>query len=1065
MKILDQIIDYNAKSHSGLTDDLYAMIIAHNFSINDSSIIVLTNTVFEANKVYESIKLYCDDACLFLMDDFISSVVIAESPEMQINRLETIRKINENKKTIIITNLMGYLHFIPKISFEKQSKNIKINSIIDRDEFIQLLVEYGYNRTSLVTTTGEFAVRGFIVDYYGIEEEQPIRIEFFGNNVESIRYFDGMTQMSVDHIKKVTVYPYKEIVSEEKITLVDLLNNPTVYKYNSNQIKLANEKLQKDIGQYIKSSNQSETKKYMFNYLEINEKKVVEIDTINKTNNKIFCQSLINFDSNFESLEKFVNENILNDKTIIFCLTNDYQVKIIKTKFPSAIFCQDIEKIEQRRINIINKKIGNGFIIENFIFISDQNIEKHHVSRGQYRNTIKIGKRISNYDQLVIGDYVVHRVHGIGIYNGIVTIERNNLKIDYIQILYKGKDKIYIPVEKINTIFKHSSKDGATPVINKLNSLEWTKKKISIKKKIDGISRELILLYAERAQKKKPPYQNFVEEEVFAREFVYEPTPDQIKVLIDINNDLITSTPMDRLLCGDVGYGKTEVAFRTALKAVLNGYQVAYLCPTTILSKQQYLSAVDRFKNYAINIALLNRFISKKQEEKIYRDLENGKIDIVIGTHKLLNKKIIYKNLDMLIVDEEQKFGVMHKEIIKNMKKNINVLTLSATPIPRTLKIALSGIRDLSIIDTPPVNRYPVQTYVIEENDYVIREAIYKELTRDGQVFILYNRVSNIDEVANKISNLVPEANVIFAHGRMSKVELENTMQDYIDGKYNVMVCTTIIESGIDIPNVNTLIIIDADLFGLSQLYQLRGRVGRSDRIAYAYLMYNKQKILNSLAIKRLNSIQEFTELGSGYKIAVRDLAIRGAGDILGSEQAGFIDSIGIELYMKMVNEKIQELNGNPIKEDQDDKDLIDVENHINDDYVSDEAIKIEIHQKISEIDNKEKLNIVKAEIEDRFGSIDENINIYMHQSLFENTARQLSVSQLSQTNDRIELIIPENAIVGREDKEIFKKIYQIDPNILIKRHHKRLIITLILHKLNKHHIYYLVEILNVFKE
>lgn len=1064
MKILDQIINFNKRNFSGLNEDLYSIIISENFKKNNSSVIVLTNTVFEANKVFENIKIYCDNVFLYLMDDFISSVIIAESPEMQINRLETIRKINEKKKVIVITNLMGYLHFIPKLSSEKQKKEIKKNYNLDRDELIQLLNEYGYNRTSLVTTTGEYAVRGFIIDYFGIEEEHPIRVEFNGNTIESIRYFDAMTQISIENIDKVIIYPYKEIKSEENISLVQLLNNPIVYKYNPNQIDLANKKLKNDINQYIISNNKEDYQNYMFDYNDIKESNIVEIDTINKTDNKISCYNLENFESNFDNLKKFVNENITLGKTIIFCLTNDYQIKTIKTKFKSSIFCKNIDEVELNKINIISQKIGNGFSINNLIFISDNNLEKRNVSHVQYRNSVKIGKRISNYDQLTIGDYVVHRIHGIGIYNGIVTIERNNLKVDYLQIQYKGKDKLYIPVEKINSIFKYSSKEGSVPIINKLNSLEWTKKKISIRKKIDDISRELIELYAERAQKKKQPYQNFVEEDIFAKEFIYEPTQDQLKVLVDINQDLTTTTPMDRLLCGDVGYGKTEVAFRAAFKAVLNGYQVAYLCPTTILSRQQYLNAVDRFKNYSINIAVLNRFISKKQEEKIYQDLEKGNIDIIFGTHKLLNKKIKYKNLDMLIVDEEQKFGVMHKEIIKNLKKNINILTLSATPIPRTLKIALSGIRDLSIIDTPPINRYPVQTYVIEENDFVIKEAIYKELTRDGQVFILYNKISNIDEIAAKISILVPDASVIFAHGRMTKDELENTMQEYIDGKYNVMVCTTIIESGIDIPNVNTLIIIDADLFGLSQLYQLRGRVGRSDRIAYAYLMYNKQKILNNTAIKRLNSIQEFTELGSGYKIAMRDLAIRGAGDILGSEQAGFIDSIGIELYMKMINEKIQELNGNPISLDDDEgKDLIDVENHISDDYVSDETIKIEIHQKISEIDSKEKLVLIKNEIEDRFGLVNEKINIYMYQSLFENIAKKLKINQINQTNNKIELIIPDGIISGKDDQKIMKLISKIDSSIIIKRHHKRLIITLLLHKLRKHYIFYLVEVLEIF--
>ncbi len=1064
MKFLNEIISFDESKYEGLTEDLYAIIISERFNKGNESVIILTNTIFDANKVFEKLKTYNKDVYLFLMDDFVSSVVLASSPELKISRLETIRRINENKKTIVITNLMGYLHFLPKLTKNQQSKKINVDDAINRDNLIGLFEEYGYNRTSLVTTTGEYAVRGYIVDFFGIEEERPTRVELFGDMIESIRYFDEISQMSIESIKNIVIHPYKEMKTENNVSLIEYMNYPDVYKFNIKQINNSYDKLVEDIKNYQKFNNLDQLGKIMFDLSEIKENNIIEIDTINKNTQKNKCQELTNFNSDFDYIEKFINDNLSIEKTIVFCMSNLHQINLLKSYFPTAIIQQSNSKIAINKINIINQKIGKGFILNDYIFVGENDIEKEHTQKSSYRSSLKIGKRISNFDQIKINDYVVHRVHGIGIYNGIVTIEKNGLKTDYIQILYKGNDKVYIPIEKINTIFKYTTKDGVSPVINKLNSIDWEKKKLKARNKINDISDELIELYAERERNKKDAYKSYVEEETFASEFIYEPTPDQLKAIEDINKDLTTTKPMDRLLCGDVGYGKTEVAFRTIFKAVLNGYQVAYLCPTTILSKQQYVNALERFKNYPINIALLNRFVTKKQENKIYDDLEQGKVDIIFGTHKLLNSKLKYKNLDMLIIDEEQKFGVIHKEKIKEIKKNINVLTLSATPIPRTLKMSMSGVRDLSIIDTPPINRYPVQTYVIEENEFIIKDAVYKELSRRGQVFVLYNTVKDIAEEADKISKLIPEASVTFAHGQMNKNDLEEIMQNYIDGKYDVLVCTTIIESGIDIPNVNTLIVIDADRFGLSQLYQLRGRVGRRNQMAYAYLMYDKRKILTETAIKRLNSIQEFTELGSGYKIAMRDLSIRGAGNILGSEQAGFIDSIGIELYLEMINEKIQEISGKAIApEILDEKNLTYVETHINNNYVFDESIKIEIHKKISEITSKEQLNIVKKEIEDRFGTIDETTNIYMSQRLFENIAKRLDIKQLNQSENTIELIIPEKLVSTIKGDKLLLKIFNIDRSIKIRYHNKRLIVTLIVHKLKKHFIYYLIDIINIF--
>ena len=525
--------------------------------------------------------------------------------------------------------------------------------------------------------------------------------------------------------------------------------------------------------------------------------------------------------------------------------------------------------------------------------------------------------------------------------------------------------------------------------------------------------------------------------------------------------------PMDRLLCGDVGFGKTEVAFVSAFKAIMDSKQVLLLCPTTILSNQHFTSAIERFKNFPVSIGLLNRFTSSKEEKRIIEGLKNGTIDMVIGTHRLLSDDIKPYDLGLLIIDEEQRFGVKHKEKIKQYKTNVDVLTLTATPIPRTLQMSMTGIRSLSLIETPPVDRYPVQTYVIEENDQIIKDAVYKELSRDGQVFILYNKVEDIELKMLKLSRLIPDAKINYAHGQMTKTELENRMLGFINKEFDVLLCTTIIETGIDIPNVNTLIILDADRFGLSQLYQIRGRVGRSNKFAYAYLMYQPMKRLTEQAVKRLNVIKEFTELGSGFSIATRDLSIRGAGDILGSEQAGFIDSVGIDLYMKMLNNEVLRRRGEFVSElsDDDIKPYINVSTHIKDTYVSNEDLKIEIHRKINTISSRDSYNEIKNELEDRFGKLDEDMLIYMHEEWFEKLAHQLNVINVRQTRNYIEMIFDKILIDYISLDDLFVKSFSITPMFRFNKRGENLVIILDTIKLDKHPVYYLVDLLLLITE
>lgn len=1067
MDFLNNYFKYQNESEIvGLTPELNIFYILNYFQKTNKNILIITNTLYEANKYFDSISTYTDDCLLFPMDDFVASVALAISPELKIKRLETINVLKENNRKIVVTNLMGLLRYLPDYkSANKLEFKLQTGMSINRDKILDVLDSFGYKRDTLVTSTGEYAVRGYVIDLFLIEQEHPIRIEFFGNEIESIRFFDENTQMSIKEITEIACLPYQEIATSVKSSILDYLDMPMVFEIDKEGIDLGYEKLSEEILTYKKENDTD--KNLMFELEDINIKDVIYLNKfINNRNKALVYQSntLDNFNSNFQLLREFVNKKLEDKKTVIFCLSRKAEIDFIKEMF-HVTRVVDEEHLFTERVNILNKKINNGFEFDKYVVIGEYDIEKINNREIKYKNSYKIGKKIKGFDQLQVGDYVVHTIHGIGQYQGVISLTKNGVVKDYLQIIYADNDKIYVPVEKISTIFKYSSKDGVAPVLSKLNGTAWAKTKKALQKKIHDISLELIKLYAARSKVTGPVFKDDPMDVMFDADFKYEPTIDQQKAFLDVKKDLENKVPMDRLLCGDVGFGKTEVAFRAMFMTVINGFQVAYLCPTTILSNQQYENALQRFKNFPVEIALLNRFTTKKEAERIIDGLKKGTIDIVFGTHRLLSDDVGYKNLGLLVVDEEQRFGVSHKEKIKKYKNDVNVLTLSATPIPRTLKMAMSGLRDLSIIDTAPVNRYPVQTYVIKEQDMVVKDAIYKELGRNGQIFVLYNRIDSIESKKDELEHLVPEARIVIAHGRMNKSQMEDVMQDFIDHKYDILLCTTIIETGIDISNANTLIIYDADRFGLSQLYQIRGRVGRSSKIAYAYLMYSKDKMLNEIAVKRLEAIKEFTELGSGYRIAMRDLSLRGAGDILGSDQAGFVDAVGLDLYMKMVDDEVKRLNGEEPIEDKSNNSLIDVDTHISDSYVSDESLKIEIHQKINEIDSFDKLIEIQKELEDRFGKINEQIKIYMYEEWFEKLALSLHIERVVQNNKIVELEIPANLTKKLKFDKLFMQIYNICPKIQFRSMLNNVYITLPIGNLPKHFVYYLVDILNLIKD
>ncbi len=1076
--------DTKEKNIIGLTDELKCIYI-NNLLKNNKPKLIVTNTLYEANKLYKSLLNYNETTTIFPMDDFLTSEALAISPELKYTRLETINNIINNKTNIVVTNLMGYLRYLPKKETFINSKiKLKIGNILEIKELVDKLFNIGYIKETVINKTGDIAIRGFVVDIFPISSKNPVRIEFWGDEITSIRLFNIDTQKTYEEIKEITIEPITEFITNNdtfglkhrEIVKYEGYNNIESYfdemdicYINLNDIKNANKLLLEEMLEYQKS-NEDEDINYMNLFENTYKYDNYVFETLNNfisKNDLLFKSSTIDIlDGNLENIKKRILD-YTKTKTVVICLSNRYKINKVIDQFDNELFIQTDEyNLIENKVNLIIKNIENGFIIDNYVVISENELFNKKESNINYKSNFRMGTRIKDITKLSIGDYVVHNKHGIGRYLGIKKIIKNNLEKDYLEVEYKNSDKLYIPVEKIDLINKYSSKEGAIPKLNKLGGTEWQKTKLRTRKKIESIAKELLELYAKRESAIGYKFDKDDENQIiFESEFAYNETEDQIKVTNEIKKDMEKANPMDRLLCGDVGYGKTEVAFRAIFKAILSKKQVALLCPTTILSSQHYNNAIERFKSFPVNISLINRFIKPSQLKKEIQKIKEGKVDLIIGTHRILSDDIEFKDLGLLVIDEEQRFGVKHKEKIKTFKNNIDILTLSATPIPRTLQMSMTGIRSLSLIETPPVNKLPVQTYVLAENTQIIKDAIYKELSREGQTFILYNRIDDMETKKEEIQKLVPEARIVTAHGRMDKNELEDVMYKFTNHEYDVLLCTTIIETGIDIPRANTLLIMDADRFGLSQLYQIRGRVGRSQRIAYCYLMYDKKKILTEIATKRLKVIKDFTELGSGFAIAMRDMAIRGAGDILGQEQAGFVDSIGIELFLKMLNEEVEKLKGNKIEEEQEENQpLIEVATSISDDYIMDTDLKIEIHKKINSITNKETLNEVKEELEDRFGKLSEDLIIYMHEEWFEKLASTISIERIRQNKNSVEITLTKELTNNINGETLFLEAMKLSRMIRFQMKLNKLTLILDTIKLDKHFVYYLIELVEIIK-
>ena len=1059
---------------SGLTDVGECEFISGIYEKTKKPMLIITYNEIQAKKMLSDIKYFNEKVQYLPKKEIVAYDYDAESTDLPHERMQILNKIYENKSFILVTTIEAIQQkIIAKQELYKNILNFKIGQRYSLDEIKQKLVDLGYVRYDLIDGKGQFSVRGDIVDV-SINETTGIRIELWGEEIDSIRYFNVVDQRSTKQVDEITIYPAFEYVLETKID--DVITN--IRK----KINAKNEDIiEKDIEEIKNGNYISKIDKYfncfyknqetILDYL--SEKCIIILDEIDKI--KARSENIIKDNKNLieaileknkivpESIEDILEfekiQDILDNKKLIYIEKNDKKISNIeKYKFECRqlnyykgelnIFLKDLEnylkqnkkiyiladiKEKAEKINNILKEnnieakfkenlnetilSNNGGItitigklsagvelydLNQVVIVGEELVTSERKIKKYRREEFKKGEKVVFAD-LKIGDYVVHRNYGIGIYIGINTITADGTTKDYIKLKYQNDDILYIPTSGLDNIRKYVGGDEIEPKLNKLGNKDWEKTKNRVKNNLRAVAKELIELYAKREKAKGFKFTpDTLWQKEFEGKFPYKETDDQLRCIEEVKTDMENEKPMDRLLCGDVGYGKTEVAIRAAFKAVMDQKQVAYLAPTTVLAKQQYETFKERMKDYPIKIELLNRYRKVKDQNRIIRELKLGEIDIVIGTHKILGKDVGFKDLGLLIIDEEHRFGVKAKEKIKNYKMSIDVLTMTATPIPRTLHMSVIGIRDMSVIYEPPQNRKPVQTYVLEYDSEVIKEAITKELERGGQVFYIFNRVDEIEMKANEIKRLVPEAEIVYAHGRMSGDQIDDIMNDFVQGNSNVLVCTTILESGIDIPNANTIIVENADRMGLAQLYQIRGRVGRSDRQAYAYITYKKDKLLAETSDKRLKAIKEFTELGSGFKIAMRDLEIRGAGSLIGEIQHGHLEEVGYDTYCRLLDEVVKEERGIKPEEEYDIQIDLNITSYIPDTYISSSEQKIEIYQDIALCKTEEDIKDVIDEIIDRYGNMPDELENLLEISRIKQLAKQRGISKISSKRDGI---------------------------------------------------------------
>ena len=1048
----------------GLTDVGKSLICVATRENIKAPICILTYNELQAKKIVSDLHYFTNNVRFMPKKEIVTYDYLAESKDLPYERIEILNEIYEGKIDIVVTTIETAMQpMIPKLALYKNILKFKIGNAYSLEEVKERLIGLGYQRIDLIEAKGQFSVRGDILDI-AISDKKGVRIEFWGDEVDSIRYFNILSQRSTENIENIEVYPAHEYVLEKKIEEVvkeidsryenieeDIENIKTgdyigkIDKYIEcfyTRMSSFLEYLSRDTLIFIdevskimtRASNILHDNSIMMKTLIEKQKKIPdviinmksyeEVQNIcnnqiiyiekqdfgfNKKNSFSFKFREINlFKNNATILLEEVESGLKSNKQIIILSGNDKNIEnimeLLNQNSINHIYQEKLKDIEKGKVIITKGVLSSGFECYdlNLMVLTDDNLFYKENKRKRVSSVFKQGEKVVFAD-LKIGDYIVHKTHGIGQFIGVNTIKADGVIKDYIKIRYRDDDILYVPTNSLDNIRKYIGEGENAPKINRLGSKEWANTKAKVKNNLREVARNLIELYAKRQKIKGYAYcKDTPWQKQFEDNFPYVETDDQLRCIEEVKKDMEQEKPMDRLLCGDVGYGKTEVAIRAAFKACMDQKQVAYLVPTTVLANQQYESFKERMEEFPIHVEVLNRFRTKKEQTEIIRKLKLGEIDVVIGTHRLLSKDVLFKDLGLLIIDEEHRFGVKDKEKIKELKTSVDVLTMTATPIPRTLHMSIVGVRDMSVIYEPPQNRKPVQTYVLEYDKEVVKEAILRELERGGQVFYLFNKVETIIKKAEEISDLIPEARVGFAHGKMTGNELEEIMMDFVDNKINVLVCTTILESGIDIPNANTIIVENADRLGLAQLYQIRGRVGRSKEQAYAYITYKRDKLLTEVADKRLKAIKEFTEFGSGFKIAMRDLEIRGAGSLIGEIQHGHMNQVGYDTYCKLLEEVIKEMQGEAIAEEIDIQIDLNISSYISDEYIQSSSQKIEMYQNIALCRNEEDIREVIDEMIDRYGEIPIETENLIEITRIKELAKKLKIIKIAQKSQNV---------------------------------------------------------------
>lgn len=1014
----------------GLAGSQKAAVIAASYEKHPRTTVIITST-------NEAVQLLKDDLTMLLPEeailelpalDMVTFSAAAKSIELAARRMDVLGRLIRKEKIIVLAGAAAAIQKgVSKREFERSSLSLAMGMVLERDEILERLVQLGYERVEQVDGLGKFSARGGIIDIFPINRSLPIRMEFFDNEVDSLREFDVASQRSIKNIANVDILPLGQMDSDGnpamflsylEQTATIIFDEPTRIREQITTLSKENPELKKRMFNWQDMIALAKVKNVVYVSLLLQKPPYTEPSEVISVTAKAIAPFHKQMDILASEVSGWLERKV---HTVIF-MANEQKVsamqEILTEHNIGSTFEPTIKTFVDGLVLVTIGTLNNGFELpqSNLVVITEKDVFGRQKKKALPR--VAKSEKIAYFRDINIGDYVVHVNHGIGKYIGVETLDVAGIHRDYLHIRYGGDDKLFVPTDQVHLLQKYIGSEGDVPRLHKMGGSEWNKAKAKAKASVADIAKELIKLYAERqvevgyAFEPDTPWQKDFEDA-----FAFEETPDQMSAIAEIKADMEKPRPMDRLLCGDVGFGKTEVAIRAAFKAVMSGKQVAVLVPTTVLAQQHYQTFKNRFNGFGPNVDVICRFRTAKQQKQTLEKVKTGQVDVLIGTHSILNSNNVqFKDLGLLIVDEEQRFGVTQKEKIKKLSSNIDVLTLSATPIPRTLHMSLVGARDMSIIETPPEERFPVQTYVVENNDEIIRDAIKRELKRGGQVYFVYNRVETIDKMSKHLAQMLPDAKIQTGHGQMPEELLEQVMLDFYEGKDDILVATSIIENGLDVANANTIIVYDADRFGLSQLYQMRGRVGRSNHMAFAYFIYQADKVLTEVAEKRLQAIKEFAELGAGFKIAMRDLEIRGAGNLLGAQQHGHIASVGFEMYCRLLEEAVQHLKSGeekplpvePILE-------LSIEAYLPGDYIEDAMHKIEIYQRIAAVRSKEHLQELLDELIDRFGEPPQAVMNLLGVARIKNIARNLGIQSVIQRPGKVEIIFSDQPNVEVE--------------------------------------------------